>query len=648
MLLLDASASMRREDIWEELQAKAIEIVDQSSPTDLLSIYAFDESLRPLLSIDETAEASLASRKEKSRLAIKACLPGWMSTDLGLALTTAVDLLQADRGAATDAQLNPSEIVVVTDFQSGTNLEKLADYTWPESIQVRIERVAPKSSSNARATLMKNDQATKASSETSREEDSRRVFVSSEALNDVELLSQSKSVRGDSLDLVWLDSQGKPIETSKTAARVPPGSNLVVSICNPPENSTVLRLMGDDSGFDNDVFVVPIIPSEFSLVCIDSLKRKPEDSLAYFIKQIPLGSINRKVSIVEREPDSELPWPIPSETPLIVVSHLATIRDLDALHFYIEQGGHVLWVWDSPQKESQDGYAKGLERLVGSDSESFSGQVDEADSRQYSMLEQVDFRHPLFADLADSKFNDYSKIRFWSHRKLSLSDSKDWQILARFDDRSPALLSRKQGVGTLWLMLAGWQPSQSQFALSSKFVPLIAGMFRIASPRENNQDAMIVGQRVEWTASERVVDPSGQTLVASNSDWMKLAKDDTEEAVASNGESKPEQSGDTPVLRTLSAVLRQPGVYTRYDSDEKPNRFAVNLNAAESRTSPAGIDRLDQYGVLVQQKPAEALKSVASQHLKAVELESKQAWWQWLVMGVLAVVGLESWLCLGK
>jgi hypothetical protein len=82
--------------------------------------------------------------------------------------------------------------------------------------------------------------------------------------------------------------------------------------------------------------------------------------------------------------------------------------------------------------------------------------------------------------------------------------------------------------------------------------------------------------------------------------------------------------------------------------DQKPFRFAVNLNDAESQTAPAGLDRLDQYGVLVQDGSLAIQKAVAGNHLRAVELESRQGWWQWLVMGVLAVIGLESILCIGK
>lgn len=658
MLLLDVSASMRREGAWESLQEKANQIIDESGPTDSLSIYSYDQSLKPLLSIDEAIDTPLAQRKEKSRIATKAASPGWMATDLGLALTTAADLLQSDRGAATEAPLNVSEIVVITDFQQGTNLEKLADHSWPESIKVRLERVAPKSSSNARANVVVNKQTAITPTDRIKDDKSLRVFVSSESSSDNNVASGNESTRNETLELAWLDANGRPIESTRTAAPVPAQSNLIVSIPPPPVESTTLRLSGDKATFDNDYFIAPIVQSEFSLVCIDDSKRLPEDSLAYFLKQIPLGSLNRKVTFIDREPESVLPWPSSTETPLIVASHRASLKDLQALNAFLAQGGHVLWVWDTAENEKSFGFAQGLEALTKNESKSFGGQVSEAKVRQYSMLEQVDFRHPLFADLADSKFNDYSKIRFWSHRKLELSEPDAWQVLARFDDHSPALLSRKQTAGTLWLMTAGWQPSQSQFALSSKFVPLIAGLFRIASPPVSNDSTRTVGEVVEWLPGERIVDPNGQLLVTNNPEPIVLSTGDSEPTaiatgdakinVAIDGKTKPEANADGTGGESLSSILTQPGLYTRYDVDQKPFRFAVNLNDAESQTAPAGLDRLDQYGVLVHDGLLASQNAVAGNQLRAVELESRQGWWQWLVMGVLAAIGLESILCIGK
>ena len=42
----------------------------------------------------------------------------------------------------------------------------------------------------------------------------------------------------------------------------------------------------------------------------------------------------------------------------------------------------------------------------------------EAAVANYAMFGQMDFTHPLFAPFSDPRFGDFTKIRFWKHRKL--------------------------------------------------------------------------------------------------------------------------------------------------------------------------------------------------------------------------------------
>src|SRR4051812_28241617 len=50
VILLDTSASMRRDELFTEARAKALDIVRQSTPNDELAILTFDRSPRTLLS----------------------------------------------------------------------------------------------------------------------------------------------------------------------------------------------------------------------------------------------------------------------------------------------------------------------------------------------------------------------------------------------------------------------------------------------------------------------------------------------------------------------------------------------------------------------------------------------------------------------
>ncbi len=51
------------------------------------------------------------------------------------------------------------------------------------------------------------------------------------------------------------------------------------------------------------------------------------------------------------------------------------------------------------------------------------GDIREADTGRDVMIEWVDFTHPLFRPLADPRFNDFAKIRFWHHRQWTGLDA---------------------------------------------------------------------------------------------------------------------------------------------------------------------------------------------------------------------------------
>jgi len=610
MILIDTSASMQRPGLWETAVARVEKIVEQSVPTDVLALYAFDRSLKPLVSVEEAIGTAPAQRQQLARAGLKSLKPTWMGTDLGSALVNAADLLQADSDASNDSSTSASEIVIVTDFQNGMSLEKLTGYTWPSTCKVRIERLEPTALGNARATLLTSTGPEEGLSKPQagpKAQASPKASPRDEPSVRVRVANYSPSAQ-EQFQLSWLDANGMSVPGSVTKCQVPSGSSLVVQMPSPPVNSQALKLEGDRSEFDNQFFVAKTEPIQSTLICLDARNQLPEDSLSYFLEQLPLSSPSQVVRYEARAPGSDAVWPTPSQSPLIVASHHATMPDLIELAKYIEVGGNVLWVLDAASEKLTDG----LRSLTGESSIS----VSEAKVKNYAMLEQIDFRHPLFADLSSSRFNDFTKVRFWKHRKLELQDDKGWQTLARFDDGSPALLSRAQGAGKLWILTAGWQPSQSQLALSSKFVPIMAALFRLSAPEESDSDKHMVGGTLAWSSGERLIDPTGVEL---------------------GGESG-----------LLLIQTEQPGIYHRMDQTGRDVRIAVNLDDSESLTTVADVERLERLGVaMFDQRPQER-KETQHRQLRAVELEAKQGWWRWLVMGVLGAVGIESLLCIAR
>jgi hypothetical protein len=86
----------------------------------------------------------------------------------------------------------------------------------------------------------------------------------------------------------------------------------------------------------------------------------------------------------------------------------------------------------------------------------------------------------------------------------------------------------------------------------------------------------------------------------------------------------------------------QPGLY-EVTAGARSWKFAVNLDANESRTAPLGPDELEQLGVPVAKAAGAATVARQNRILEqGIEAENRQKLWRWLLAGTLAVLLAES------
>ncbi|HYF35153.1 MAG TPA: hypothetical protein VD994_07705, partial [Prosthecobacter sp.] len=257
---------------------------------------------------------------------------------------------------------------------------------------------------------------------------------------------------------------------------------------------------------------------------------------------------------------------------------------------------------------------QGLRALTGVDDATIQETAAPADG--YLMLGEVNAAHPLLRPFADARLRDFTKLRFWKHRRLVLGAqaAKQMQILAKFDNGDPAIVACPVGKGTVILLASGWHPADSQLALSTKFVPLLYGWLEAAGFQREETTSLQVGEVLPVSAGGTVTTPAKETLSVR---------------------------AGTPVMATM------PGFYSVTEPGAaKPVIYAVNLAPEESRITPMEPGQLRELGPRLDSAEAKGRREglVERERLAASEEEMRQRAWVWILAGLLCVLAAETWL----
>ncbi|MBN8627211.1 MAG: hypothetical protein J0M17_17165, partial [Planctomycetes bacterium] len=394
----------------------------------------------------------------------------------------------------------------------------------------------------------------------------------------------------------------------------------------PPGDAAKLVLAGDEDAFDNTLWIVP--PTRDRLRVLHLAEEKPDDpqTLRYFLERAFADDAGRRTVVVETVDPHAAGIRTPTsadlaDVALVVVAHKLALPEawVKSLSAWIEQGGVALGV---PLAATDAGW-RGL--LPESLAKPQAIQAVEADrSREYALLSEVDLKHPLFAPLDDPRFSDFTKIRFWRHRKITLSDeaAKAFQVPAKFDSGDPAVLETARGAGRVVLFAFGWQPRESQLGVSSKFIPLVNTLIELGRHRPQLASSYEAGESIELADVAPGAKPSAaRTLVDPAGKESSLAAD-LKQFTPSEG----------------------PGLY-ELRSPAGVRRIAVNLAASESRTAPLAVEALEALGVrLAKDEAAPTEQTLAAERtLQLEEMESRQQLWRPLLAAALVLIVVETW-----
>lgn len=598
VVLIDTSASMRRDNLWADARAKAAEVVRKASPADQVAVFTFDRQVNRLIGFEQWSARAVGERAPLAVQQLAGLTPGWAGTDLGGALVSAVEALEEKTGRADASEATGRrQIVLISDLQEGSHLEALQAFEWPQRIELVIESLKAKRPTNAGVQIVLNREET----DPDAADMGLRVRV-----------SNSADSRQEQFVLRWEragTSTGQLGAAGIAEIYVPPGQSRVVPAPKTPSGLLEERLVlrGDDDDFDNTAYLVPPKAEQIRVLYLGNEAEQDTAQPLFYLQRAFQQTRRQIVQVIARRTDATLAARDWETIPLAIISEALPEAQLGVLRDFLRAGGHVLLVLKHP------GVAQAMARLA----DGASVRCDEATASRYALLGQVDFQHPLFAPFADPRFSDFTKIHFWKHRRLETNGLARVRVLARFDNDDPALLQLPVGKGSLFVLTSGWQPQDSQLALSSKFVPLLYSLLGLSGG--------LKAQLAQYHVGDEVVLP--RTAAGTP---LTVRKPDGSE-VQAGVDGKFTQTG-------------LPGIYT-VTGGAAVQQFAVNLDPAESKTAPLPVEELEHLGVAL--KPPEkglTRQAEETRHLQSVELENRQKLWRWLILATFLILIVETWL----
>lgn len=595
VVLVDTSASMRREGLWAAARERVEAVLRRAGPADQIALYPFDRQATALVSFEEWNRTAPTDRIAFAIGRLAALSPAWAGTQLGSALVTAAEALGENEDGKSAP--GPRQIVLVSDLQTGSRLEALQAYEWPKGVDLVLEPVKPRTPGNAGVQLVAD------SPDSTRAVDAPvrvRVTNSADATREKFKLGWTapRPASPGATAPAWI---GTPID-----AYVPPGQSRVFAVPVPKGGAApeVLALEGDEEVFDNTVHVIPSAQQRATVLWIGADVAEDARQPLFFLRRAFVETPRVAVQVAASAPAAPLSPADLAATTLIFVTDAVPAGTAAALRAEVEAGRTLVFVPRSAAAAATLGALSGREGISLVDTKPAS----------YAMFGEIDFQHPLFAPFADPRYSDFTKIHFWQYRKLDPAALPGARVIAKFDSGDPALLELPLGKGRLYVLASGWHPDDSQMAVSSKFVPLLWSLLE--------QSGGVASFATQYAIGERIALPAG---------------------VAATGVVGPD--GKTSALAAGAgefAATTQPGIYT-LTGGAKPQRFAVNLEANESRTAPLSSDDLEQLGVPVARPKADVTALVENKTLlQGSEAENRQKLWRWFIAATLAVLLFET------
>jgi len=588
-ILVDISASMGIGPRMKGAREAAAKAIDELAPGDVVAVYTFGNSLAGL--IGWTADHAAA------RTAIESIEP----TDQGSNLADALRRVQAD---IVDRIEPDKDLLVVSDMQAAAWADYRGDWTMSRAVSLSLVDVGGDGEPAANIGIVQVSVP--------------HSSVLGSAQDTVSARVQNFTARDQTVK-VTLEFEGK--EAAARSIPLPARSSQVVSFSHSFSRAGevagrfVLDARDDYGPDDQAFFVVAVQPKVRVVVVNGSPSADPKVDGGYYLVRAFSPSTESIFEAAEVLPGD---WRADDldGVAVVVLSDVWGLSPpaLRSLKAFVNRGGGVMFFTGGKTDPATfnrlfaDIAPCRLEKRVHSRDEdkSFDGVV----------IGELNLQHAILQLFAQPHHGDFGTVHFKQY--YTLSDSQASTVLARFENKRPAVLVRKIGKGTSILVASSANQEMNDFSLRGVFVPFVqeAARFQAAASGRRVSD-VAVGSEVHvelppGSGSVRLVRPSGQ-----------------EEDLAV--EKRRIGGADSPLAAPTAAFLPTTAGIYRVRAARSELLFAANADPRESDLKRMKSDEIAaaltrQRG---QEEKASTVLRVAAQTTQREEIENSQrlAWY---------------------
>jgi hypothetical protein len=576
IILVDTSYSMEYGDRWQKAKSAATDAIRGLGPGDRASLVFFSSG----------AEVAVRSGADRGRLeaGLAAAATGPGATRFAPALKLASSLLG-------ESALPRREIILISDFQrrGWEQTPGRDDVKLPERTTLTPVNVAAGETSNLSATPV--------SLQRTRFENHDRVVVTAGVVN------QGKTpVKGVTLAL---EIDGNAVQSLPTDV-APGGSSSVtfgpVTVASRNMRGTV-RLPDDALKRDN-VFHFVVSPTEPVQALV--INRSGERESLYISRALAIGESPR-IEITTRTPanvsDADLRL-----ASVVVVNDIQVPDDLAGrLSRFVAAGGG-LFIAAGPNATWPESAADTVPGLPGDP-------VDRTMTTP-SRVGGLEYSHPVFELFRAPRTGDYSAARFYGYRGVQKPTG---QVLARFDDGTPALMESrsKPGAGRVLLWTSTLDLTWNDLAVKPVFLPFIHTVTKYLANFTEAPPSLTVGQVI----------PAPRRTAGKGA------------AVARGGTIAVAPSGARVAVETEDGALEltEQGFYdvrTQGAAADSATTLASNVDLSESDL--AALDPKELAAAVAGRSVSGAIGGLANgRPSDEAQAQAQRLWWYLLVAGGL-------------